>query len=644
MKTARLLRKWAGKSRTSLNGKIAGILSFTAYFLRKIADFFTSEQKSVSKTSVSHFLIIMEEMIMRKVLCVLTAALLAAAAVLFAACGSSRGENELRIVYYSGGYGESWIQSLADKYMEENEGVTVIANPDTQLIDSVGTLLENRPEDFDLIFCHDVAWESYANRGYIYRLDDMYSSVNPYTGEVYGENMWSDDVAASAQYPDADGNMHYYKVPWTVGTAGIAYNLTVMDRVDQWLASADGQAYLATGNGHITTENADLARRWNRTAPVSYYDLIQYCYDVAAANLPVDASDPTSGTITPFTWSGGGEQWQWDYPLFDWWIQLAGPDTMNTFKNFNDVMENGQLDWNDYKNPDVNVFNPNDPAKGDNVGWQEFKEAYALWYNLVAQNSAWTISGVADLSKGQNESAFANGRAAMTPAANWVAKESESMLAASGQEIDIMATPVVSDVKMSSDYTTLYLPNSAEYDTASVTLDAVRYNEANGDDAGKTIEINGKTYNRVSFTSSFGDSALIPAGAVEAELAVDFLRFMQREDNAQLFTRETNGILLPFDYDYSASYSAAGETASAWAESIFEINENSTKFNNYTQHPMMRNTALRGTARMTTVWYNNLYYYINAYQQPGSYEPNDLFGSIWGDVNESWATYRNQIQ
>lgn len=43
MKTARLLRKWAGKSRTSLNGKIAGILSFTAYFLRKIADFFTSE-------------------------------------------------------------------------------------------------------------------------------------------------------------------------------------------------------------------------------------------------------------------------------------------------------------------------------------------------------------------------------------------------------------------------------------------------------------------------------------------------------------------------------------------------------------------------------------------------------------------------
>ncbi len=580
---------------------------------------------------------------MRKVISVLAAAVLTAVMFCFAACGSSRGENELWITYYSGGYGDSWIEELGAKY-ESETGIKVIANRDTQLIDAVGNMLENG-SDFDLIFCHDVAWESYANRGYIYRLDDMYNSVNPYTDEVYGDNMWSEDVVASAQYPDADGNMHYYKVPWTVGTAGIAYNLTVMDRVDEWLASADGQAYLATENGHITTDAADVTRRWERTAPVTYYELIQYCYDVDAAALKADPTDPTSPTVTPFTWSGGGEQWQWDYPLFDWWIQLAGPDTMNVFKNFGNVDENGQLDWNAYKTPDRSVYDPNKSARDNNgVGWLEFEQAYALWYNLVAENPDWTIENVGDLSKGQNESAFANGRGAMTPAANWVAKESESMLEASGNEISIMATPIVSEVKMSEDYSTLYLPNDSEYALASVTLDAIQYSE--GDNASKTIAIGNKTYNRVSFTSSFGDSTLIPANAAEPELAVDFLRFMQREDNAQLFTRETNGILLPFDYDYASSFSAVDETASDWAASIFEINQNSTKFNNYTQHPMMRNTSLRGTSRMTTIWYINQYYYTLAYLNPtaDSYKPDKLFDDMYSDIGSSWNSYLSQIQ
>ena len=577
----------------------------------------------------------------KKVISVALAAVLACGAASLAACGAKKNENELWITYFKGGYGSEWVEQLARKFEQENEGVVVKAFPDTQLIDAVPNMMKNGTK-YDLIFCHDVTWEDFVAPGQIYCLDDLYETEVS-EGVTFADRIWDEDVLASCRYPDANGEYHYYKVPWTIGTAGIAYNLTIMDRIDTWFAKSAGQTYLASANGGNT------ARRWNRTPPKDYYDLLQYCNDIVASKLTVDPDEPTSDKIVPFTWSGVSEEWQWDYVLFDWWGQLAGPQTMNTFKNFGNVDENFNFDVSKQNSPMKEVYDPERAAvkrnadgtlnagESDFIGWKEFKQAYELWYDLVVGHNDWSYKKVSSMSKFDNEQAFANGFAAMTPAACWIEYESKTFLDASGQQISIMPTPIISNVKMDANGKVL----AKDAANAAVTLDAIHAEEGATE---KVIEIGGTKYNRVSFTSSFGDSVMIPARSSGRDLAVKFILFMQREENAKLFTKLSGGTVLPYKYEYWNSFVEDGvNKASAWQQAIFEIDRNSTKFNNYTQHPMMRKTDLRGTARMTTIWPENDYVYLKAWQNSAKYAPDALFEDIYNKVTTKWQIYLNDL-
>lgn len=594
----------------------------------------------------------MEEVEMKKkITAIALAASLCAASMGLAACGSKKGGDELWITYFKGGYGSEWVETLARKFEQEHEGVMVRTDGDTQLINSVANMMQNGT-DYDLIFCHDITWEDFVAPGWIYCLDDLYNTKVDENGTTFKDRIWDEDVLASTRYPDKNGEYHYYKVPWTIGTAGIAYNLTVMDRVDGWLSKTKGQEYLATTQG-----GGDTSRRWNKQPPKDYYSLFQYCYDIVAAHLNVDEGESTSGIIVPFTWSGVSEEWQWDYVLFDWWGQLAGPETMNTFKNFGNVDENFNLKVSEQGNPHKEVYDPSRfavvrnedgtvnreaTASGNNyMGWAEYQQAYQLWYTLVAGNKDWSLNTknykIDHMSKFQNEQAFANGLAAMTPAACWIEYEAKDYLEKSGQEVSIMPTPVVSNVKL--DANGKLLPKDAT--SWATKLDAIH---AEAGVTEKTVEVNGNVYNRVSFTSSFGDSAMIPAQSTGKELAVEFLLFMQKEENAKLFTKLSGGTVLPYKYEYWNSFVEDGEDkASAWQKSIFEIDRNSTKFNNYTQHPMMRKTSLRGSARMTTVWPENKYYYLQAWQSPEKNEPQTLIEALYSTVNSKWNVFMKEL-
>ena len=137
------------------------------------------------------------------------AATLCASAFGLAACGSNKGENELWITYFKGGYGSEWVEQLARKFEEENEGVTVRTDADTQLIDAVPNMMENGT-DYDLIFCHDIAWEDFVAPGQIYCLDDLYKTVVDDSGTTFEQRIWDEDVLASCRYPDRNGETHYY--------------------------------------------------------------------------------------------------------------------------------------------------------------------------------------------------------------------------------------------------------------------------------------------------------------------------------------------------------------------------------------------------------------------------------------------------
>ncbi|MBD5632558.1 MAG: hypothetical protein HDP34_04950 [Clostridia bacterium] len=584
-------------------------------------------------------------MMKKKLTAIALAATMCVAGVSLAGCGAKKGEGELWITYYNGGYGSDWVEQLGAKFSEKT-GIPVRTDADTQLIDSVANMMENGT-NYDLIFCHDVAWEDFVAPGYIYNLDALYATQVEYKGETvtYADRIWDEDVLASASY-----NGHYYKVPWTIGTAGIAYSLTIMDRIDAWLATAKGQEYLNKREGHLTTKEANTARRWKRQAPKDYYELIQYCYDIENAKLEVNEDAPKDEKVKAFCWSGGAEEWQWDYVVFDWWGQLAGPETMNTFKNFANVKEDFTLDIANQKNPNSDVYNPSLMAKdNNNIGWGEFQQAYKLWYNMVVADGTtelkkWSTNDTAGLSKFDNENAFASYRAAMTPAACWVEYETSYYLNKTHNEISLMPTPTISNVKFDASGKLLF-PCDAAYDSATAALDAIH---ADPNATEKVIEVNGTKYNRVSFTSSFGDSAMIPAKSTGRDLAVQFLLFMQEEENAKLFTKLAHGTILPYKYDYASSFIDENgiDQASAWQKSIFEIDQNSTKFNNYTQHPMMRSTQLKGSARMTSVWPNNKYYYLNAWKEPTNtaYQPTTLIPNIYqNDVLKLWETYKKLL-
>lgn len=573
----------------------------------------------------------MKRSVMGRLVAVAIAAVLSVSVLGLTGCGSKKGENELWITFFSGGYGDEWAHTLARKFESEHEGVVVKETPDSQLINAVGNMLENGT-NYDLIFCHDIPWEDYVYSGDIYCLDELYAT-DVGGGNTFAQKIWDADVLDSCTYPDDNGVEHYYKVPWTIGTAGIAYNLTVMDQVDEWLAT-QGES-----------------RRWDRTPPVTYYDLWQYCNDVINAALKV-GGNRNGDDVYPFVWSGQSEEWQWDYVVFDWWGQLAGPETMNTFKNFGNVTNDFQLDWSKVGDPSSAVYDPAKNAVVKNndgtvdtqnstyVGWKEFKQAYTLWYDLVCGYKNFSDPKVKDYSKLNNEQRFANGGAAMTPAACWIEYESKEFLEKSGQEISIMPTPIVSDVKLGADGHVIWPSASG---AAAETIDAIHATQAEID-GGYSREVNGKTYRRVSFTSSFGDSVIIPEKATSKDLAVEFLLFMQREDNAQLFTAVSGGTVLPYKYDYAGSFAANGKTASAWQQSIFEINKHSIKFNNYTKHPMMRQTGLKGSAKMTSIWPKNEYYYMKAYTTPTSYAPSLIDTIYTRDVVNMWNTYKNSLR
>lgn len=117
----------------------------------------------------------MKRSVMGRLVAVAIAAVLSVSVLGLTGCGSKKGENELWITFFSGGYGDEWAHTLARKFESEHEGVVVKETPDSQLINAVGNMLENGT-NYDLIFCHDIPWEDYVYSGDIYCLDELYAT------------------------------------------------------------------------------------------------------------------------------------------------------------------------------------------------------------------------------------------------------------------------------------------------------------------------------------------------------------------------------------------------------------------------------------------------------------------------------------
>ena len=349
----------------------------------------------------------------------------ASAFLVLTACDPSnkRGENELYITVYDGGYGTEWIDKVASDYQEKT-GVEVHWTADQSILDRMDSELEN-PES-DIYMSHDIRWQEYAEAGELECLDDLYESEVEGTGRTFKQRLCGGAEEVSKL---EDG--HYYKVCYTQGAGGFIYNKTMFEE-----------------NG------------WE--VPETYDELVTLCQTIVDAHVQTD----DLVEVKPIGWSGADREYYWDYIVFEWWAQLGGKGAIDDFKAY--LGNDGRYSTG------YQVYDPSDNHK-------EFVQAYQKWYDLIVGHPSFSISKPQDEKLFQVNSKFASGQLAMIPYAQWAKYEIQQN---SGIELDfdiaMMKTPKVSATAQDYNYNvgfgdSMVIPSNIPDSSKETAKDFLRY-------------------------------------------------------------------------------------------------------------------------------------------------------------------------
>lgn len=357
---------------------------------------------------------------------------------------------EVYICVYDGGYGTEWLEQMANDF-EAKTGIHIEYSADSSILDRMESALRDGGE-YDIYMSHDINWQTYAASGYLEPLDDVYASTVEGFDCTFEERLVDGAKEVSITTGD-DEQEHYYKVCYTQGAGGFIYNVDMFEE-----------------NG------------WS--VPTTYDELVILCQTIVDAKI----DDGDRGYVTPFTWAGSDREYYWDYPVYEWWYQLAGKEKVETvlkYKGEDDTYANG-----------YEMYNPD-------TYYKEFMQAYDMWYDLIAMNGSYSASGSYSKTLNTAKGEFINGKAAMLPYAQWGQYELEELNeGALDFEIQMMKTP-----KATAD---------SEY---------------------------------CNYMVGFGDSAIIPANAYNIEGAKEFLKYLATAEACKTFVEKSNGAFLAFDYD-----------------------------------------------------------------------------------------------
>ncbi len=216
---------------------------------------------------------------------------------LLAGCGGQGTEKGvLTIRYYTGGFGDEWLESAREKFLAANPDVKDIKlYSDSQLRSTAVTYLtSNTP---DIIMSQNLSWASFVSQGLIEPIDDVYESeVVTSDGNVKIKDYLDDDFAEYGymQRIAGQGENHAWVLPWSVLTCSIAYNVDYLESTPR----------RSMGAGQYWTE-----------PPATVSELVEYVGDINARN----------DGVVPFSWGGSGYNWLL-FPGYVWWAQIQGVD------------------------------------------------------------------------------------------------------------------------------------------------------------------------------------------------------------------------------------------------------------------------------------------------------------------------------
>lgn len=452
-------------------------------------------------------------------------------------CGddNNHNSNELYVCVYDGGYGTEWIETLAAKY-EEKTGVKVHAESDLSILERMDDQLKNGA-DYDIYMSHDINWQQYAANGWLENLDDLYETKIEGTDETFEQRLVSGAAKISRYTNASTDEEHYYKSCYTQGAGGLVYNIEMFE-----------------------------ANNWQ--VPTTYDELVALCQTIVDAEIEVPG---TRNTVVPFAWSGSERQYYWDYLVFEWWAQLAGLDKIETIKQYKG--SNGFTDGYEMYNPDSY--------------YKEFIQAYEMWYNLVAMHKEYSMDNAQGETLVNAQAAFANGRAAMIPYAQWAQYEIENSTDKKLPNIAMMKTP-----------------------------------KANNN----VIDVN--------YLVGFGDSMIIPSSISDEskQNAKDFMAYLASPEACKIFVEKAKGAFLAFDYD-DVDLSEI-EATNKYTKSV---HEKLTQCQNFT---MTTNVEIAiWTTNSVMPWIANKYYYANAVANPQENTPEIVGQEIYNTAKTSWPVW-----
>lgn len=446
-------------------------------------------------------------------------------------------KKELYISIYDGGYGSEWIEKIASDYKAKT-GVTVNYQLSTSILDRIENQLDKNPE-YDIYMSHDINWQNFAARDLLEPLNDLYTREVDGTGKTFEERLVPGAKELSIG-ENKKGQQNYYKVAYTQGAGGFVYNIDMFEK-----------------NG------------W--TVPKTYTELVALSNKIIADNVAVEGQ--ARKTVVPFTWSGNDRQYYWDYIMFEWWAQLAGIDKLDTIKQ--------------YKGPTgkyADGYEMYNPA----TYYKEFKEAYQMWYDLIAKNKSYSTTDAYAEKLFVSQAQFANGEAAMIPYAQW-----------------------------------------AKYELENATDEKLKFNAA------MMMTPKAKADSKdVNYLVGFGDSMIIPSkiSADSKALAKDFLVYMAGYEACATFAEKSKGAFLAFDYtDVVLSAEAQADT---YISSIKNKLTNAEVFN-----LVSKNEITIWNTNKVMPWIENEYYYVNACSDPTKADPTTVTNSIYAKAKAGWATW-----
>lgn len=439
-----------------------------------------------------------------------------------AACGGEGGgeaeaKYDLSIKYYSGAYGDEWIQ-LAAKEFEQEKNIKIQLVPSTDLDCGAENNLTSGKNLSDIYACSSKRWQSWVQNGYIENLSTVYdSTVKTSKGDVKISDYIDPDVIGRyiTERQVGTGDSYPWVMPYSAMPMSLAYNYDVLKKLPHVSSIA------------VSAETVDASTNLWIAPPKNFTEWKALCEDVSAYQ-----SDDGHSYVS-FGWTALAPQ-QVYYFIFTWWAQYQGLTESNIdgqgsfydFWNFGNTSET-TLD----QTFSSNVFD----QKGLAASLDYFKE---LVVDTSTQEYKNSLSAVNTLSTQELTRALYAERNEERPVI---------AMASSFGESEARLTGVLdsdSDGKQDSDIRFMNIP-----------------------------ALDGHEDEKYLYCAN-DDIMFIPAASEHKDLAKEFLIFLCSEDQLKKFTVRSGGGIRPFDYD---AREIQDESLTEYNKSVFDVYYNSTR-------------------------------------------------------------------